>query len=75
MTAAINNNNTNYAITPYIYKDDNKIYKDFSVIWNISRHGFDFKIFNLDVDRYIIDSTDISSQDSYLVFQNYRFNT
>ena len=26
MTAAINNNNTNYAITPYIYKDDNKIY-------------------------------------------------
>ena len=41
----------------------------------IEANGFDFKIFNLDVDRYIIDSTDISSQDSYLVFQNYRFNT
>ena len=41
----------------------------------IEANGFDFKIFNLDVDRYVIDSTDISSQDSYLVFQNYRFNT
>ena len=40
----------------------------------IEANGFDFKTFNLDVDRYIIDTTDLSSSDSYLVFANYRHN-
>lgn len=40
----------------------------------IEANGFDFKQFNLDMDRYIIDSTDQSSEPKYLVFQNYRFN-
>jgi len=40
----------------------------------INASGFNFNIFNLDMDRYIIDSTDSSSESKYLVFQNYRFN-
>lgn len=40
----------------------------------IKASGFDFRIFNLDIDRYILDSTDVSSREQYIVFQNYRFN-
>jgi len=40
----------------------------------ITASGFDFSIFNLDMDRYIIDSTDITSQPQYLLFANYRYN-
>ena len=40
----------------------------------INASNFDFSKFNLDFDRYIIDSTDRSSESQYLVFQNYRFN-
>ena len=40
----------------------------------IKANGFDFSRFNLDIDRYIIDGTDISSDPKYVVFANYRFN-
>jgi hypothetical protein len=40
----------------------------------INADGFDFKIFNLDMDRYIIDSTDSASQEKYILFANYKFN-
>lgn len=40
----------------------------------INANGFDFSKFNLDIDRYIIDSTDITSDPQYLMFANYRYN-
>lgn len=40
----------------------------------INANGFDFSKFNLDIDRYIIDSTDITSDPQYLLFANYRYN-
>lgn len=40
----------------------------------INANGFNFSMFNLDMDRYIIDSTDITSQPQYLLFANYRYN-
>jgi hypothetical protein len=40
----------------------------------INANGFDFSKFNLDIDRYIIDSTDITSEPQYLMFANYRYN-
>lgn len=41
---------------------------------SVRASGFDFSIFNLDLDRYIIDSTDINSNPQYLLFANYQFN-
>jgi hypothetical protein len=40
----------------------------------INARDFDFSQFNLDLDRYIIDSTDITSEPQYLLFANYRYN-
>jgi hypothetical protein len=40
----------------------------------INASGFDFSQFNLDMDRYIIDSTQASSEPQYLLFANYQFN-
>jgi len=40
----------------------------------IKASGFDFSQFDLDMDRYIIDNTLISSQPQYLLFANYQFN-
>ena len=40
----------------------------------IKASNFDFSIFNLDIDRYVIDSSAETSESKYLVFQNYRFN-
>lgn len=40
----------------------------------IKASGFDFSIFNLDIDRYLIDSTDTLSQSQYVLFANYRYN-
>jgi|TARA_B110000977_G_scaffold159874_1_gene203978 hypothetical protein len=40
----------------------------------INASNFNFKIFNLDMDRYIIDGTDNTSQEQYILFANYRFN-
>ena len=40
----------------------------------ILNSGFDFSTFNIDVDRYLLDSTSDASEPQYIVFQNYRFN-
>lgn len=40
----------------------------------IKARNFDFSKFNLDLDRYIIDSSDVSSESKYLLFANYRYN-
>lgn len=40
----------------------------------INANNFDFSTFDLDLDRYIIDSTDITSEPQYLLFANYRYN-
>jgi hypothetical protein len=40
----------------------------------INAKNFDFSTFDLDLDRYIIDSTDITSEPRYLLFANYRYN-
>ena len=40
----------------------------------INASNFDFSKFDLDLDRYIIDSTDITSEPQYLLFANYRYN-
>ena len=44
------------------------------VLLRIQNSKFDFKQFNFDVDRYIIDSVTGNSDESYIVFQNYEFN-
>lgn len=40
----------------------------------IKNSGFDFSKFNLDVDRYLMDSTKESSNPKYILFANYRHN-
>jgi len=40
----------------------------------IKASGFDFSKFNLDFDRYLMDSTKESSNSKYLLFANYRYN-
>lgn len=45
-----------------------------SVLQNIKNSDFDFKKINFEIDRYIIDSTNTSSQEQYLLFANYQFN-
>lgn len=40
----------------------------------INASGFDFSQFDLDLDRYIIDSTDTTSESQYLLFANFRYN-
>ena len=44
------------------------------VLLRIKNRNFDFKQFDFDVDRYIIDSVTGNSNESYIVFQNYEFN-
>lgn len=41
---------------------------------NIENRGFDFKIINYDIDRYIIDTTTGNSNEQYIIFANYSFN-
>jgi hypothetical protein len=41
---------------------------------NIERSAFDFKTLNLEVDRYIIDSTTDTVGERFIVFENYQFN-
>ena len=40
----------------------------------IEANGFNFKQFDLEMDRYIIDSTLTSSQEKYILFANYQYN-
>ena len=44
------------------------------ILLRIKNANFKFNQFNFDVDRYIIDSTTGTSKESYIVFQNYKFN-
>tara|TARA_B100001057_G_scaffold424263_1_gene446911 strand:- start:4737 stop:7238 length:2502 start_codon:yes stop_codon:yes gene_type:complete len=44
------------------------------ILLRIQNANFKFNQFNFDVDRYIIDSTTGSSNESYIPFQNYKFN-
>ena len=44
------------------------------ILLRIKNKKFNFKQFNFDVDRYIIDSTTGNSNESYIVFQNYEYN-
>lgn len=41
---------------------------------NIKNSGYDFKMLNLEIDRYIIDSTKGNSSDQYIAFANYAYN-
>ena len=41
---------------------------------NIRNSGFDFKTLNLEIDRYIIDSTAGLTQEQYIVFPDYQYN-
>jgi hypothetical protein len=40
----------------------------------IENAEFDFSQFNIDIDRYVIDSTTGVSEEQYIVFANYQFN-
>jgi hypothetical protein len=40
----------------------------------LKRHNVTFKDFDFDIDRLIIDSTEGSSDEQYLVFHNYSYN-
>jgi len=44
------------------------------IILNITNNGFDFSTLDLEIDRYVIDSTNGNSEDQYLAFNNYQFN-
>ncbi len=44
------------------------------ILLRIQNANFKFNQFNFDVDRYIIDSTTGTSNESYIPFQNYKFN-
>jgi len=41
---------------------------------NIENSEFDFKQINYEIDRYIVESTDESNSEQYLLFGNYKFN-
>lgn len=44
------------------------------ILLNIKNSDFDFKQFDFDIDRYIIDSTVGNSNEQYILFANYEFN-
>ena len=44
------------------------------VLLNLANRDFDFRQFDLEIDRYIIDSTTGSSEEQYILFANYQFN-
>ncbi len=44
------------------------------IILNIKNSGFDFQTLNIEIERYIIDSTLGSSNEQYIPFANYTFN-
>ena len=44
------------------------------IFFNIQNNGFDFKTLDLDVDRYVIDSTSGNSQEQYIVFRRNLLN-
>lgn len=44
------------------------------IIRNIKNNGFNTKIINFDVDRYIVKRTEESDFEKYILFANYQFN-
>jgi hypothetical protein len=44
------------------------------IINNIENYGFDPKIINYDIDRYIVKSAEGADGESYILFANYQFN-
>jgi hypothetical protein len=40
-----------------------------------NEQNFDFNQINYDIDRYIVNSTNESNEDQYIVFGNYQFNS
>jgi hypothetical protein len=48
--------------------------KSEEIFFNIKNSGFDFKTINLDIDRYVIDSTEGISQPQYIVFPKTNVN-
>lgn len=45
-----------------------------TVLLNINNSDFDFKRIDYDIDRYIVQRTENSDQEQYILFANYRFN-
>ena len=41
----------------------------------IAFYNIDFKQYELDIDRYVIDNSEGNSQEQYVLFANYKFNT
>jgi len=44
------------------------------IIANIAESNFEFADLNIDIDRYVIDSTSGISEEQYILFANYQFN-
>ena len=45
-----------------------------NIILAIKNSGFDFKQFDLDIDRYIVQGTENNDAEQYILFANYQFN-
>ena len=45
-----------------------------SIINNIKNYGFDPKLINYDIDRYIVKQTENSDVEKFVLFANYQFN-
>ena len=45
-----------------------------NIINNIKNYGFDPKIINYDIDRYIVKETKDSNVEKFIIFANYQFN-
>ena len=45
-----------------------------TVIENIENSAFDFTQLHYDIDRYIVDRTEESDQEQFIVFGNYKLN-
>ena len=45
-----------------------------TIINNIKNYGFDPKLINYDIDRYIVKQTENSDIEKYIMFANYQFN-
>ena len=45
-----------------------------NIINNINNYGFDPKLINYDIDRYVVKRTENSDVEKYILFANYQFN-
>ena len=44
------------------------------IVRNIKNNGFDTKLINFDIDRYVVKRTNNSNIEKYILFANYQFN-